>query len=143
MTRFWLIVLRIICIIQLLIAIFQCLASLIGFIGGEFIFLLQAIAFALIAALPVFTFAIINNNFPDQPIEGKQKRNFNRLFLINILLISFLFAFVFRDYKDGIRLSNLTGIGSGSFLIYFISFIFSCIELLFHFSILYGLYYIL
>jgi len=141
MIRFWLVILRIICIIQILIAVFQCFASLVGFIGGDFVFLLQAIAFALIAALPVFTFIIANNNFPDKPIEGKLKKNFNRLFLINILLISFLFGFVFRDYREGARLSNLPGFESG-YLLFFIPFIFSCIVLIFHFSILYGLYWL-
>src|SRR6187399_3794031 len=116
MTRFWLIILRIICIIQILIAISKCFVSLVGLVGGEFVFLLQAIAFALIAALPAFTFIISNNNFPDKPIEGKLKKNFNRLFLINILLISFLFGFIFRDYREGARLSNLPGFESGSLL---------------------------
>ena len=139
MTRFWLIILRIICIIQILIAISKCFVSLVGLIGGEFIFLLQAIAFALIAALPVFTFIISNNNFPDKPIEGKLKKNFNRLFLINVLLISFLFGFVFKDYKQAMSLSDQVG---HLYFIFFIDLSISIAMLLFHFSILYGLYWL-
>jgi len=139
MTRFWLIMLRIICIIQILIAISKCFVSLVGLIGGEFIFLLQAIAFALIAALPVFTFIISNNNFPDKPIEGKLKKNFNRLFLINVLLTSLLFGFIFKDYKLAASLSDKIG---QPYPIFFIDLTISIITLLFHFAILYGLYWL-
>ena len=139
MTRFWLIILRIICIIQILIAISKCFVSLVGLIGGQFVFLLQAIAFALIAALPVFTFIISNNNFPDKPIEGKLKKNFNRLFLINVLLTSFLFGFIFKDYKQAMSLSDQVG---HLYFIFFIDLSISIAMLLFHFSILYGLYWL-
>ena len=139
MTRFWLIMLRIICIIQILIAISKCFVSLVGLIGGQFVFLLQAIAFALIAALPVFTFIISNNNFPDKPIEGKLKKNFNRLFLINVLLTSFLFGFVFKDHKQAMSLSDQAG---HLYFIFFIDLSISIVTLLFHFSILYGLYWL-
>jgi hypothetical protein len=138
MTRFWLIILRIICIVQILIVIFKCLASLVGLVRGEFVFLIQAIAFALITALPVFTFIISNNNFPDKPIVGKLKKNFNRLFLINVVLISFLFGFIFKDYKQVVSLSDKLG---KPFSVFFIDFFISIITLLFHFAILYGLYW--
>ena len=123
MTRFWLIMLRIICIIQILIAISKCFVSLVGLIGGEFVFLLQAIAFALVAALPVFTFIISNNNFPDKPIEGKLKKNFNRLFLTNVLLISFLFGFIFKDYNQAMSLSDKVGKPLSVFFIDFFIYI--------------------
>jgi len=142
MTRFWLIVLRIICILQTLIAIVQCFTSLFGVLMGSFMMLLQAIAFGFIAALPILTFTVYNNNYPDKLIEGRQKKNFNRIFLINFLLIAFLFGFVFRDYRDGILQSRTLGVGSGFDLVFFIPFIISCCTLIFHFSILYGLYWL-
>jgi cytochrome bd-type quinol oxidase subunit 2 len=139
MIKFWLIILRIVCILQLLLAVFHCLSSLTGFLSGEFIFLFQAIAFALIAALPVFTFAVLNQNFPDRAIEGRRKRHFNRLFLVNVMLVSFLFGFVFLDLKDGKRLSRALGIEDTQNLFLFIPFLVSCVMLFFHFSILFGL----
>ena len=139
MTRFWLIILRIICIIQILIAISKCFVSFVGLVGGEFVFLLQAIAFTLIAALPVFTFIISNNNFPDKPIEGKLKKNFNRLFLINVLLTSLLFGFVFKDYNQAVNLSDKLG---RPYPFLFIDFTISIITLVFHFAILFGLYWL-
>ena len=143
MTRFWLIMLRIICIIQALMAIVQCFTSLFGLLtGGGFMSLLQAIAFGFIAALPILTFTIYNNNYPDKLIEGRQKKNFNRIFLINFLLIAFLFGFVFRDYRDSIFQSRSLGLRAGSYLVFFIPFIISCCTLIFHFSVLYGLYWL-
>lgn len=142
MIRFWLIILRIICILQALIAIFLCFASLFSLLmDGGFMSLLEAIAFGFIAALPILTFTIYNNNYPDKLIEGRQKKNFNRIFLINFLLIALLFGFVFRDYRDGVMISNLPGFKSRSYL-FFLPFIISCIVLIFHFSILYGLYWL-
>ncbi|HEU5164350.1 MAG TPA: hypothetical protein VFU29_02350 [Chitinophagaceae bacterium] len=141
MTRFWLIILRIVCIIQILIAIFLCISSLFGVLMGSGIMsLLQAIAFGFIAALPILTIAVYNKNYPDKIIEGRQKKYFNRIFLINFLLIAFLFGFVFRDYRDAIVQSRSLGLGSGVYLAFFIPFILSCCILIFHFSILYGLY---
>ena len=147
MTRSWLIILRIVCIIQILIAIFQCLSSFTGLVlNGEFIFLLQSIAFAFIAILPIITFNISNNFFPDKLIEGRQKKNFNRIFLINFLLISFLFGFVFQDFKDyrnAVKLSHSFSVATvyRPPVAYLISFIFSCAMLILHFSILYGHYW--
>ena len=143
MTRFWLIMLRIVCIIQTLMAIVQCFTSLFGLLmGGGFMLLLQAIAFGFIAALPILAFTIYNNNYPDKLIEGRQKKYFNRIFLINFLLIAFLFGLVFRDYRDGILQSRTLGVGSGFDLVFFIPFIISCCTLIFHFSILFGLYWL-
>src|SRR5436189_5707498 len=103
MARFWLIILRIICIIQILIATFLCLSSFIGLLmRGELILVLSVIAFGFIAALPILAFTTYNMYYPDKLIEGKQKKYFNRIFLINFLLIAFLFVFIFRDYRDAI-----------------------------------------
>ena len=145
MTRFWLIILRILCIIQILIAIAQCLSSFTGLIlHGEYIFLLRSIAFSFIAMLPTITFNISNNFFPNKIIEGKSKKKFNRIFLINFLLISFLFGLVFQDFKDyrnAVNLSNIFPDVYQPLIFSLISLIISCVILIFHFSILYGHYW--
>src|SRR5688572_1534620 len=147
MTRFWLIILRIVCIAQILIAVFRCLSSFTGLVlEGEFIFLLQSIAFVFIAILPIITFNISNNFFPDKLIEGRRKKNFNRVFLINFLLIAFLFGFVFQDFKDyrnSVKISHIFSEAAKYRLpvAYLLSFIISCVMLIFHFSILYGHYW--
>lgn len=135
--------LRIVCIIQILIATFLCLSSFIGLlISGDWVLLLSVIAFGYIASLPIFTFILFNRNFPDKPIEGKQKRYFNRLFIINFLLIAFLFGFVFSDYRSAVLQSRTLGQESGFEIASFIPFIISCIILIFHLIILYGLYWL-
>jgi cytochrome bd-type quinol oxidase subunit 2 len=143
MTRFWLIILRIVCIVQILIAIFLCLSSFTGLLmDGGIMLLLQTIAFGFIAALPIFTFTIYNINYPDKIIEGRQKKNFNRIFLINFLLIAFLFGLVFRDYREAIFYSSLPGFRTRPYFVFFLPFTISCLILVFHFSILYGLYWL-
>ena len=143
MIRFWLILLRIICIMQLILAVFQCFSSLIGFLSGQFVFLFQAIAFGLITLLPILTILLIGNNFPDKIIAGKQRQNFNRIFLTNFLLIAFLFGFFFKDFR---HVQAIAKVAATSFYKLHISFLggllISSIMLLFHFFILYGLYWL-
>ena len=143
MIKFWLIVLRIICISQVILAVFHSFVSLIGFFSGQFVFLLQAIAFGLIALLPIFTMVLIGTNFPDRIIAGKQRKNFNRVFLINFLLIAFLFGFFFKDLRNVQAIARVMAtpffklgiLALGGLLISFIM-------LVFHFFILYGLYWL-
>ena len=143
MIRFWLILLRIVCIIQLVLAVFQCFFSLIGILSGQFVFLLQAIAFGLIALLPIFTFILIGNNFPDKIIAGKQRKNFNRIFLINFLLIAFLFGFFFQDLRSAQAIAKVAGTPVYKLDILFLGgLLISFTMLLFHFFILYGLYWL-
>jgi len=144
MTKFWLTILKIICIIQLIIASYQCIFSLIGLLTDrDLIYILQTTAFAFIAALAVFTFNIISVNFPDKAIAGKQKRSFNRIFLVNFLLIGFLFGFIFRDYRQAKATADLASTSvfnlPGLFLF---GFVISVIMLVFHFILLFGLFWL-
>lgn len=143
MIKFWLIVLRIICIIQIILAVFHCFFSLIGFLSGQFVFLFQAIAFGLIALLPIFTMVLIGTNFPDRIIAGKQRKNFNRLFLINFLLIAFLFGFFFKDLRNVQAIAKLAATSIYKLNIFYLGgLLISFIMLVFHFFILYGLYWL-
>jgi cytosine/uracil/thiamine/allantoin permease len=42
---------------------------------------------------------LLNNNYPDSPVTGTQKKNFNRLFLLNFVFLVFLFATFFNDTR--------------------------------------------
>ena len=143
MIRFWLILLRIICIFQIILAVFHCFASLIGFFSGQFVFLLQSIAFGLIALLPIFTVILISTNFPDRAIAGSQRKNFNRLFLINFLLIAFLFGFLFKDLRNVQAIANVMATSFYKLSIFYLGgLLISLLMLIFHFVILYGLYWL-
>ena len=32
---------------------------------------------------------LVNNNYPEEPVEGRQKKVFNRVFLVNFVLLTF------------------------------------------------------
>ena len=100
--------------------------------------LVHAIAFALIAALPVRVFMVLGSNYPDKVIEGRSKKNFNRIFLINILLISYLLAYVIRDFRSGMDNVN----DKGFFIFYLFSLIGSLSMLVIHLCILYSLFWL-
>lgn len=145
MTRFWLIIMRIICAIQLVITVYSSFFSLAAmFTDGGLSYLLQAIAFAIIATLPIRVFMVLGNNYPNKPLEGKEKKNFNRVFLINVALISFLLAFVIRDYREAVRLSKILVVGAPyqSPLSYYYDFIVSLSMLVIHLCILYCLFWL-
>ena len=100
--------------------------------------LVHAIAFAIIAALPVRVFMVLGTNYPDKVIEGRSKKNFNRIFLINILLISYLLAYVIRDFRSGMDNVN----DKGFFIFYLFSLIGSLSMLVIHLCILYSLFWL-
>jgi hypothetical protein len=55
--------------------------------GLNFAFLYQALS-------------ILNYNYPDTPLSGRQKKSFNWLYLLNFLCITFLFADLVREWKS-------------------------------------------
>jgi len=133
---------RIICLFQMMATVFLSFSSLISFLNaGRFAYVLETIAFALVASLAIFALNLLNTNYPDKPVAGKQKSIFNWLFLLNFLLLAFLFAHFFADY-NGLRvLSGLTGrsIFSFSFRFWWPVLLFGT-TIIFQFIILYGLY---
>lgn len=100
---------RAICIIQLIAAAFNELDVLFSFfrhaswssVVGLFVFL-------AILLLSILGLNLLNRNYPDEPVEGKQKKNFNRLFLINFLFLAFLFGYVFAEFRSLSQLASLS-----------------------------------
>ena len=130
------------CVLQLLTTAFFSITSFINLLQlGLFYFLLQTIAFVLMTWLTILALNILNNNYPDVPVGGRQKTIFNWLFLLNFLLLAFLFGLVIAEYKNLKALTNLLdrSIFSLPFKWLLPFFIYSII-LVFQFIILYGLY---
>ena len=136
------IIYRIVCIIQLLAASIVSIISLINFFQvfeiGE---LLRAFLFVSIFLLAILAINILNSNYPDMPVTGKQKTNFNRIFLVNFLFLVFLFGIIFAEYRE---LASLAALMSRSrarlpFQL-FLPVLISLIMLVFQLIILYGLY---
>jgi hypothetical protein len=93
-------VFRIVCILQMTIAIFLVLSSLINFLRSfSFTAFAGMITFLLVMMLSILAVNILNNNFPDTPVEGKQKKTFNRLFLFNFIFLAFIFGFIISEYR--------------------------------------------
>jgi hypothetical protein len=65
----------------------------------------RVLLFVLIFLLSILGVNVLNNNYPDTPVAGKQKTNFNRLFLLNFLFLVFLFGIIFAEYKELLQMT--------------------------------------
>lgn len=133
---------RVVCLLQMLIAVYYVFEHTIKlFVSGSAFYFLEAIFFALIGALAVLGMSLLNANYPDRPVMGKQKAAFNWLFLVNFLLIAYLFGLLFAEYR-GLRLYtfflNMSVLGLPARLLMPLLVRFAI--LVFQFIILFGLY---
>ena len=131
-----------ICIIQMIAAAFTGLDVLFSFFRHAS----WSNVIGLVVSLPILLLTILainllNHNYPDEPVEGRQKKSFNRLFLINFLFLTFLFGFVIAEFRS---LSQLASLSSKQFFdlpfSIFLMLVTYTIMLLFQLVILYGLY---
>lgn len=133
---------RAICIAQLIAAAFNILDTLFNFFRyASWSGLIGLALFLAIMFLAVLAIHLLNNNYPDEPVEGKQKKSFNWLFVINFLFLSFLFGFIISEFRSLNHLTNITGktFFDFSFGIFLMLFIYAGM-LIFQLIILYGLY---
>jgi hypothetical protein len=133
---------RIVCILQMLSAsVFTIMALIRLFETGYFSSFIRVVLFLLIFLQTILAVNILNNNYPDTPVTGKKKTNFNRLFLLNFLFLVFLFGFIFAEYRQLVSLAGFTGNPVFNLpLEWLMGIIANCITLIFQFIILYGLY---
>jgi hypothetical protein len=128
---------------MLLASVFAITALINFFRDGSFASFARIILFVFIFLLTILAVNILNNNYPDTPVAGKQKTNFNRLFLLNFLFLVFLFGIIISEYRE---LNGLTELFSISFLKLpfelFIPILTNVVILIFQFIILYGLYHL-
>lgn len=85
---------RSVCIVQLILVAFKAMMSLgeVLFKGNTLVGLINIIAYALVFVFVYHGLSMLNYNYPDVPLSQKQKRWFNILYIINFILIAFLFA---------------------------------------------------
>jgi hypothetical protein len=133
---------RIVCILQMLSASVFAIIGLINlFKSGGFTAIITILLFLLIFLQTILAITILNNNFPDVPVMGKQKTNFNRLYLLNFLFLVFLFGIIFAEYRQLSELAEL--ISKPVYKLpfeFFIYLITNVVILIFQFIILYGMY---
>lgn len=133
---------RLICLLQMLATTFFTFTSLISlFNTGKGYYFLETIFFMLMAALSIFALNLLNTNYPDKPVAGKQKNIFNWLFLINFLLLVFLFGLFFAEYRSLELLGSVTGSAAFSLPFRFlVPLLIKSAVLIFQLIILYGLF---
>ncbi|MBO9200894.1 MULTISPECIES: hypothetical protein [Niastella] len=91
---------RTICIVQLILVAFKAMLSLRVLFSqaNALVGIINIIAYALVFIFVYHGLSMLNYNYPDVPLSPKQKRWFNILFLINFILIAFLFAQIVNNW---------------------------------------------
>ena len=92
---------RLTCILQMIAAGFKALEALLTFFQHiSFGSIVGVLLFSSILMLTMLAINLLNNNYPDSPVEGRQKKVFNRLFLLNFVFSDF-FVWVYHYRSQG------------------------------------------
>jgi hypothetical protein len=91
---------RALCIVQLILVAFKGIYSFSHLFFGtnKLVSSIDMIAYALVFIFVYQGLSMLNYNYPDIPLSPKQKRSFNILYLINFILIAYLFAQVVNNW---------------------------------------------
>ena len=91
---------RTICIVQLILVAFKGMFSFreVFYQANAGVAIINIIAYTLVFIFVYHGLSMLNYNYPDVPLSPKQKRWFNILYLINFILIAFLFAQVVNNW---------------------------------------------
>ena len=101
---------RLLCILQMIAGAFKALEALLTFFQTiSFGSIAAVLLFTTIFMLAVFGINLLNNNYPDNPVEGRQKKVFNRLFLLNFVFLTFLFGFIIIEIREIRQLAMVGG----------------------------------
>jgi hypothetical protein len=86
--------------VQLILVAFQGVRSfgLLFTRESTLLYFVKTVAYTMVFLFVYHGLSILNYNYPDQPLSAKQKRVFNLLYLVNFILIAFLFAQVLNDW---------------------------------------------
>lgn len=97
-----------VCIIQMTLVVLMLLISMSGVIYGDNIAwrLFESVCYALMIAFLYLGLTILNDNYPDTSLTNRQRRSFNLLFLVNFLLVAFLFAKVIVQWRYATGMLN-------------------------------------
>lgn len=133
---------RILCILQLIIVLYLLVLSGTRLLGGTRTWtdLIGLVAYTIVFLFLCQGLAILNDNYPSTPLSQLQKRRFNILFLLNFLLIAFLFAKTVQVWQwlPYISLSQI--IRNDQFVVLVFYLLQSIIVFIFHLVFLYGMY---
>jgi hypothetical protein len=133
---------RIVCILQMIAVGLQLIlsAGALFYSSHKFFHIVSFIAYLLIFVFLYQGLSLINYNYPDTPLSAKQKKNFNWLFLLNFLLIAFLFSDLVSEWR---RLAPFLAMFEGSILNYILlgfTLLLAVLVFCFHLVFLVGMY---
>lgn len=130
------------CILQLIMVLYSLVMHAIRLFNSNNTWgdLIGVISYALVFLFLCQGLSILNDNYPDTPLTVSQKRRFNLLFLINFILIAFLFAKTVNMWRI-IPFINMASIMRSNLFFNLLFFIFqSIVVFIFHLIYLYGMY---
>jgi hypothetical protein len=91
---------RAVCIVQLILVAFKGILSFsqLFYQKNMLISFIDLIAYAIMFLFIYHGLSMLNYNYPDIPLSPKQKRSFNYLYLLNFILIAYVFAQVVNNW---------------------------------------------
>jgi hypothetical protein len=131
---------RIMCILQMLMIVYPLVYYVIALFGQHFwLSLVHIVCYLLILLFLFQGLTLLNDNYPDTPFSPVQKRRFNRLFLLNFLLIAFLFSKVVGEWSVLPFLFAASYAWDSMALLVWFNAIAIIVAFLFHLLFLYGM----
>ena len=94
----------------MLLAVIQTCERLYVLFLNPSSWLLHLFEVAMFVSMIFFTFlasAILNNNYPDQPVMDRQKKQFNQQYILNFFALAFLIAFLITEIRQLIYILGL------------------------------------
>jgi hypothetical protein len=133
---------RAICIVQLILVAFKGMLSFARLFdnGSVLISFIDTVAYALVFMFVYHGLSMLNYNYPDTPLSPRQKRLFNILYLINFILIAYLFAQVVNNWWMVRLVFGPEQTDNRSRLIVTALLLFSWVIFIIHFIILAGMF---
>jgi hypothetical protein len=109
---------RFCCIIQMVLVALLLVLGVRGiFYRSKIIFpITEVLAYGTIFFFVYMGLSLLNYNYPDTPLTPRQRRHFNWLFLVNFLLVAYLFGQLISEWRRVIPWITLV---EGRFLNYF------------------------
>lgn len=132
---------RLLCIIQLIMVVYSLVLNAIRLFSSSSAWRegISVASYSLIFVFLCQGLSILSDNYPDTPLTLSQKRRFNLLFLLNFLLIAFLFSKVVNAWWV-FPLIHM-GSFSGSFLVNLLYILLQTVFVfIFHLLFLFGMY---
>lgn len=102
---------RLICIVQFVLSGYMAVSSFTDIFNAPGLYsVMSFVTFCLVIYLVVFLLQVMHKNHPDIPLSLSQKSAFNRLFLLNFIMLSVLLAANINDVKLIIASGNTLNI---------------------------------